>query len=81
MNDILIFATGASFGALVVCFSVCAAIVASGKLTRNPQQSEQLSIKGKTGEEEDMTEEQERMKKQFENLFNYNGTTEGQNKI
>ena len=78
MNGILIFIAGAFFGALVVCFSVCAAIAVSGGLKQKPQQAVHSSHEEKDSGEEELTEEQEKMKRQFENFLNYDGTTEGQ---
>ena len=80
MNEILIFTTGASFGALVVCFSVCAAIVVSGGRalsTKSNKEEEAPSVSYK----EEETEEEKKLKKQIENFLNYNGTDEGQSEI
>lgn len=75
MNEILIFTTGASFGALVVCFSVCAAIFASsvGRDTSSASRSSAPSHQG-----EGFSAENEQMKKQFANFLNYDGTVDSQ---
>ncbi len=74
MNGILIFIAGASFGALVVCFSVCAAIVVSvGRDTSSAARSSAPSPQG-----EGFSAENEQMKKQFANFLNYDGTVDSQ---
>lgn len=79
MNGILFFIAGAFFGALVVCFSVCTAIFASVLIKEKRPAAAEKSSAASTQEEE--VGEDEKMKIQFANFLNYDGTTNGQSAI
>lgn len=82
MNGILLFITGALFGTLVVCFSGFVLIFArlAGKRGKDTASVSQ-SLEHSPQEGGFVEKENEKMKRQFENFLNYDGTPNGQSAI
>lgn len=82
MTSIFAFIAGVSFGALVVCISLCVAMISRGEEIYHPKKTKSDNTdKAPDENRESDKEEMEKLKKQFENFLNYDGTEESQTGI
>ena len=82
MTSIFSFIAGVSFGALVVCISLCVAVISRGEETYHPKKTKfNTTDKAPDESRESYEEDMEKLKKQFENFLNYDGTEENQTDI